>query len=100
MSTVPPKPANDNRVILIPSIDAARPGQALTIDEAHRRFGRTYAEFVRAAGDGRHVYVRKLLSGRPRARWSEPLKIDMAIIRHVHTSMARGDALLRMEAAR
>jgi len=82
-------PANDNRQILLPSIDRAIPGQALTITQPHRRFGRSYAEFVRHAGDGKHVYVRKLISSMYRGRWTKPLKIERAIIIAVHTNIAR-----------
>jgi hypothetical protein len=92
MSGVSPSPANDNRVVLVPSIDRAIPGQALTISQPHRRFGRTYAEFVRHSGDGKHVMVRKLISGMWRGRWTQPLKIERSLIMSVHTNMARGDA--------
>lgn len=90
MSNASKSPANDNRIVLIPSIDRAVPGQALTILQPHRRFGRTYAEFVRHAGDGKHIVVRKLISGMWRGRWTKPMKVDRSLIKAVHTNMARG----------
>jgi len=50
-----PVHANDNRRQLIASIDHAIAGQALSLDQPHRRFGRCYAEFIRHAGDGKHI---------------------------------------------
>lgn len=85
-----PVPANDNRQQFFPSIDRAIPGQALTITQPHRKFGRTYAEFVRHAGDGKHVYVRKLIAGMWKGRWTKPLKVERSLIRAVHTNLARG----------
>lgn len=82
------KSANDNRIVLIPSIDLAVAGQALTIGQPHRRHGRCYAEFVRHVGDGKHVLVRKLISGMWRGRWTKPLKVERAAIIAVHTIMA------------
>jgi hypothetical protein len=74
---------------LITSIDFAVPGQALTIAQQHRRFGRSYAEFVGHVGNGRHVLVRKLISGMWRARWTKPLAIERADILAIHANMAR-----------
>lgn len=81
--------ANDNQIVLLPTIDRAVTGQALTVHQAHRRFGRCYAEFVSHVGDGKHVMVRKLISGMYKARWTTPLKVERAQIIGVHTSMAR-----------
>lgn len=85
-------PANDNRRTLVPSIDRAVPGQALSLNQPHRKFGRCYAEFVRHAGDGKHVYVRKLISGMWKGRWTKPLKVERSLIIGVSTSMARSAA--------
>lgn len=71
------------------SLDWAVPGQALTIDQPHRRFGRCYAEFVGHVGDGKHVLVRKLISGMWKGRWTKPLKVVRSQVTSVHTSMAR-----------
>lgn len=80
---------NDNRKPLFPSIDLAVPGQALTLNQPHRRFGRCYAEFVGHTGDGRHILVRKLISSTWRGRWTKPLAVERAAVAAVHTSMAR-----------
>jgi hypothetical protein len=82
-------PANDNRKTLLPSIDHAIPGQALSLNQPHRRFGRCYAEFVGHAGDGKHVLVRKLISSQWKGRWTKPLPVDRSLVRAVHTNMAR-----------
>lgn len=82
--------ANDNEGVT--SLDWAFPGQALTISQPHRKFGRTYAEFVRHAGDGKHVMVRKLISGMWRGRWTKPLKVERSQVIAVHTNRARGVA--------
>jgi hypothetical protein len=82
-------PANDNLKTLLSSIDLAVAGQAIRITQSHRKFGRCYGEFVRHAGDGKHVYVRKLISGMWKGRWTKPLKIERALIEAVHTNMAR-----------
>lgn len=84
--------ANDNAQVLVASLDRAVPGQALTIRQFHRRFGRTYAEFAGHAGDGRHVLVRKLISGMWKVRWTKPLKVERSLVIAVHTNMARGAA--------
>lgn len=81
-------PANDNQPVLIASIDHAVAGQALTIAQPHRRFGRSYAEFVGHAGNGKHILVRKLISGMWKSRWTKPLKVERAAVLAVHTSMA------------
>jgi hypothetical protein len=83
-------PANDNRRTLVPSIDRAVAGQALSLNQPHRKFGRCYAEFVRHCGDGKHVMVRKLISGQWKGRWTKPLKVERSLVRAVHTNMARG----------
>lgn len=83
------KAANDNRPQLRPSLDCAVAGQALTISQSHRKFGRCYAEFARHAGDGKHVYVRKLISGMFKARWTRPLKVARADVIAIHTTMAQ-----------
>lgn len=85
-----PAAANDNRLQLVPSIDHAVPGQALTIRQPHRKFGKSYAEFVGHQGDGRRVLVRKLVSGMYRGRWTSPLPVERGAIIAVHTNMARG----------
>lgn len=81
--------ANDNQRTFYPSIDLAVPGQAITIRQAHRRFGESYAEFVEHAGDGRRVYVRKLISSMWKARWTKPLAVFREDIIAVHGRMAR-----------
>lgn len=81
--------ANDNRIALVASLDFAVAGQALSITQAHRKFGRCYAEFVGHAGDGKHVLVRKLISSMYRSRWSRPLKVERALVIAVHARMAQ-----------
>jgi hypothetical protein len=81
--------ANDNSRQLLPSLDRAVAGQACTITQPHRKFGQSYAEFVRHAGDGKHVYVRKLISGMWKSRWTKPLKVERSLVRAVHTRMAQ-----------
>lgn len=81
--------ANDNHPALLPSIDFAVAGQALTIRQPHRKFGQSYAEFVGHAGNGKHVLVRKLIASMWRSRWSKPLKVQRASIIAVHPTMAR-----------
>lgn len=84
--------ANDNLKALVPTIDQAIPGQALTIGQPHRRDGRCYAEFVSHAGDGKHVLVRKLISSMWKSRWTKPLKVQRTAIIAVHALMARPEA--------
>jgi hypothetical protein len=84
-----PTAANDNKFQFASSLDLAVAGQAITITQTHRRFGRSYAEFVRHAGDGKHIYVRKLISGMWKGRWTKPLKIERSLVIGVHTSLAR-----------
>lgn len=86
---MPVSPANDNRRALLPSLDQAIAGQALSLTQPHRRFGRCYAEFVRHCGDGRHVMVRKLISGQWKGRWTKPMKVERSRILESYTSMAR-----------
>lgn len=74
---------------LIPSIDFAAAGQALTIRQPHRKHGRCYAEFVGHAGNGKHVLVRKLISSMYSARWTNPIRVERGQIIAVHTNMAR-----------
>lgn len=81
--------ANDNRRILVPALDRAVPGQALTINQPHRKFGRCYAEFVGHAGDGKHVLVRKNISSMFRARWTKPIRVARSLVVDVHTNMAQ-----------
>ena len=81
--------ANDNQPVLFPSLDLAQTGQALTVIQPHRRFSRCYAEFVRHAGDGKHIYVRKLISSMWRARWTKPLMVDRALVSAVHATLAQ-----------
>lgn len=81
--------ANDNHPELIPSLDKAIAGQALSISQPHRKFGRSYAEFVGHVGDGKHVLVRKLISGMWRSRWTKPLKVERGLVIGVHANMAR-----------
>lgn len=83
------QPANDNRLELIPALDMAIAGQALTIRQPHRKFGKSYGEFVAHVGDGKHVLVRKLISSMWKSRWTKPLKIERALVTDVHLSMAR-----------
>lgn len=80
--------ANDNPITLLPTIDQAVPGQAITILQPHRRFGRCYAEFVGHAGNGKHILVRKLISSTYRSRWTQPMRVERAQIVDVHTHMA------------
>lgn len=80
--------ANDNRPQLHVTIDRAIAGQAVTIRQAHRRFGSAYAEFVGHAGDGKHVLVRKLISSMWKARWTKPAKVARADVMEVHARMA------------
>lgn len=80
---------NDNHPTLVPSIDRAVAGQALTITQPHRKFGRCYAEFVGHAGNGRHVLVRKLITSMWKGRWSKPMRVERSAVIGVHTSMAR-----------
>lgn len=85
-----PRPAsNDNQIVLVTDLDRAIPGQAVTIEQSHRRFGRAYAEFVGHVGDGKHILVRKLIAGMWRGRWTKPLKVERALVMKVHASMAR-----------
>lgn len=74
---------------LVPALDKAVSGQALTIRQAHRKFGRSYAEFVGHVGNGKHILVRKLISGTYRARWSNPLKVERIAVLAVHCNLAR-----------
>jgi hypothetical protein len=83
------KAANDNKAQLFTSLDFAVAGQAITITQAHRKFGRCYGEFVKHCGDGKHVMVRKLISGTWKARWTNPMKVERALISAVHTNMAQ-----------
>lgn len=79
--------ANDNNRTLSPSLDRAISGQAVTIRQAHRKFGKAYAEFVGHAGDGKHILVRKLISGMFKGRWTKPIKVERALVMNVHTHM-------------
>lgn len=83
------QPANDNRPRLVCNLDHAVPGQALHVRQPRSKFGRSYAEFVGHAGDGKHVIVRKLISSMWKARWSWPLKVKRADVLKVHDIMAR-----------
>jgi hypothetical protein len=80
--------ANDNRPTLFRSIDLAIAGQAITIRQPHRKFGKAYAEFVGHSGDGKHVLVRKLISSMWKSRWTKPTKVERALIIDVHANMA------------
>lgn len=82
-------PANDNQIELRSSLDFAVAGQALRITQPHRKFGRCYGEFVSHVGDGKHVMVRKLISGQWKARWTKPMKIERSLVEVTHTNMAR-----------
>jgi hypothetical protein len=84
--------ANDNSRQLFSSIDLAITGQAVTIRQPHRRFGRCHAEFVGHAGDGKHVIVRKHISSMYRSRYTKPLKVARADVMAVHLSMAQFQA--------
>lgn len=81
--------ANDNGQPLRASLDHAQPGQAITIAQPHRKFGRCYAEFVAHAGNGRTVMVRKLIASMHRARWTGPLPVDRRDVIAVHCHLAR-----------
>lgn len=81
--------ANDNQIELRATIDHAVAGQAITITQPHRRFGRCYAEFVDHAGNGKHILVRKLISSMYRGRWTKPIRVERAAVISVHTHMAR-----------
>jgi hypothetical protein len=80
-------PANDNHLELSTSIDLAVPGQAVSIQQPHRKFGRCYAQFVGHAGNGKHVLVRKLISSMWRARWTKPLRVERSLVISVHARM-------------
>ncbi len=80
--------ANDNAQQFFPTIDRAVAGQAITIRQAHRKFGQSYAEFVSHAGDGKHIVCRKLISSMYRSRWSKPLKVARADVMAVHLHKA------------
>lgn len=84
--------ANDNRKPFGATIDRAVPGQAITLAQPYRRFGRCYAEFVAHIGDGKHILVRKLISSTWRARWTKPLMVARADVIEVHGLLARGAA--------
>ena len=84
--------ANDNRKVLVCNLDQAVAGQAITISQRHRKFGRCYAEFVGHAGDGKHILVRKLIASTFRARWTKPLPVERAMVITVHDRMARPEA--------
>jgi hypothetical protein len=81
--------ANSNHPQLFPSIDLAIPGQAVTIRQPHRKFGRCWAEFVGHAGNGKHVLIRKNISSMYRSRYTKPLRVERADIIAVHLSMAQ-----------
>lgn len=81
--------ANDNQPTLLPSIDRATPGQALTISQTHRRFGETYAEFVGHAGNGRDILVSKLISSMWKSRWTKPMRVPRSSVLKVHCAMAK-----------
>lgn len=85
-------PANDNRIELVASLDQAVPGQAITIRQGHRKFGKAYAEFVGHSGDGKHILCRKLISSMYRSRWTRPLKVARADVMAVHTRLANAAA--------
>lgn len=74
---------------LCSTLDQAVPGQAMTLRQAHRKFGRCYAEFVAHAGDGKHILARKLISSMHSARWTKPLVVARADVMTVHTLMAQ-----------
>lgn len=84
-----PATANDNQPQFGATLDRAIPGQAVTITQSHRKFGQCYAEFVRHAGDGKHVLVRKLISGMWKGRWTKPLKVERKLVIGVHQHRAR-----------
>jgi hypothetical protein len=77
--------ANDNRQQIIASVDFAVEGQTLTIRQAHRKFGQSYAQFVGHAGDGKHIIVRKLISSMWKSRWTKRMKVARADVIKVHT---------------
>lgn len=81
--------ANDNKRQFFPTIDLAVPGQALKIEQPHRKFGCCYAEFVAHAGDGKHIILRKLISSTWNARWTKPLKVARSDVLTVHLHLAR-----------
>lgn len=83
--------ANDNDRQFFPTIDFAVAGQALKINQPHRKFGQCYAEFVAHAGDGKHIVVRKLISSTHRARWTNPIRVERADVLAVHTHLARAE---------
>lgn len=83
--------ANDNDRQFLPAIDFAVSGQALKLNQPHRKFGSCYAEFVAHAGDGKHIVVRKLISSTWRARWTNPIKVARADVLAVHSHLARAE---------
>jgi len=78
--------ANDNP--LPTSLDRAVIGQAMTIRQAHRKFGKSYAAFAGHAGEGKHVLVRKLITSMFRARWTKPMRVARADVMAMHSCMA------------
>lgn len=81
--------ANDNIKSLTPSLDFAEVGQAVTLRQPHRKFGKCYAEFVRHAGDGKHIFVRKLISSMWKARWTKPIKVLRSDVIETHAILAQ-----------
>lgn len=75
--------------MLYPSIDLAIPGQAVTIRQAHRKFGRCMAEFVGHVGNGKHVLVRKHISSMWSSRYTKPLRVERADVIAVHLIMTQ-----------
>lgn len=70
-------------------IDRAVAGQALTIRQPHRKFGKCWAEFVGHVGNGKHVLVRKNISSMWKSRWTKPMKVARADVLAIHLTMAR-----------
>ena len=70
------------------SLDRAVIGQAMTVRQDHRKFGRTYAAFAGHAGDGKHVLVRKLITSMHRARWTKPIMVARSDVMAMHLRMA------------
>jgi hypothetical protein len=67
----------------------AAPGQALTLNAPHRKFGTCYAEFLGCTEDGQHIMVRKLISSMWKSRWTKPLKVARADVLTVHDRFVR-----------
>lgn len=81
--------ANDNRPILIASLDMAVAGQGLSLRQPHRKFGQAWCEFLGHAGDGKHIIVSKSITSMHRCRWTKPMMVPRSAVIEVSAFMAR-----------